>query len=99
MANMGDAGEGLIDAEAKIQERIEELQANREQAGKPAVQNPEQTRKIESLKLARTETTRQLESATHPARRAQLTNTLAEIDRRITEAQAQIKPAAKVANP
>ncbi|MGB7217743.1 MAG: hypothetical protein WBD07_02945 [Vicinamibacterales bacterium] len=80
---MGDSGEGLIDADAKIQERLEELQRSREQASKPAVANPEQVRRIESLKLARTGLSRQLEAATHPIRKTQLADAIAELDRQI----------------
>ena len=87
---MGDAGEGLIDADAKIQERMEELQLSRAQSRRPAVKNPEQLREIESLKLARKEMSRQLELTTHEARRAQITSALAEIDRRIAETQAAL---------
>jgi hypothetical protein len=86
---MGDAGEGLIDADGKIQERLEELKANREKARKPEVENPELLEKIESLKLARVEVARQLDNATHQGRRAQLTAALAEIDRRIAEITAK----------
>ena len=82
---MGDSGEGLIDNQAKIQERMEELQQNRERARRPAEKNPELTRQIESLELARKEIVRALESATHPARKAQLQAALADIDKRITE--------------
>jgi hypothetical protein len=80
---MGDSGEGLIDAEARIQERIEELQRSREKTSRPVVADPEQVRKVESLKLARKETARQLEAATQPARKSQLAGAVAEIDRRI----------------
>ena len=75
--------EGLIDNEGKNQERMEELQRNREQARKPAIKNPELTRRIESLQLARKEIVRSLGSTTHEARRTQLTAALADIDRRI----------------
>jgi hypothetical protein len=87
---MGDAGEGLIDADAKIQERMEELQLSRSQSRRPAVKNPEQLRELESLRLARKEMARQLENTTHEARRAQITNALAELDRRIAETQAAL---------
>ena len=80
---MGDSGEGLVDAEAKIQERMEELERSRELALRPKVRQPEEARKIESLKLARTELSRQLEGATHQARKVQLSNTISEIDRQI----------------
>jgi hypothetical protein len=55
------------------------------------VKNPDQLREIESLKLARTEMARQLELTTHEARRAQITNALAEIDRRIAETEAALE--------
>ena len=87
---MGDSGEGLVDAEAKIQERMEELQNSREQARKPKVRNPERVRKIESLKLARKDLNRQLEAATHPTRKVQLSNTISEIDRQIAALTAAI---------
>ena len=82
---MGDSGEGLIDNEARIQERMEELQRNRERARRPAVTNPEVARQIESLELARKEIIRALESATQPARKTQLAAALADIEGRITE--------------
>ena len=87
---MGDSGEELVDAETKIQERMEELQNSREQARKPKVRNPERVRKIESLKLARTQLNRQLEVATHPARKEQLSNTISEVDRQIAALTAAI---------
>jgi hypothetical protein len=82
---MGDSGEGLIDNEAKIQERMEELQRNRERAHVRVITNPEVARQIESLELARKEIVRALESATHPARKTQLTAALADIDARIAQ--------------
>ena len=82
---MGDSGEGLIDAESRIQERIEELQREREMAGRAPVANPDQVRKLESLKLARTEMARQHDASTQPARKKQLASAVAEIDRRIGE--------------
>ena len=87
---MGDSGEGLVDAESKIQERLEELQRNREQGKKPAIKDPEQVRRIESLTLARTGLSRQLEAATHPIHKTQLTEAIAEIDRQLARAHALI---------
>lgn len=84
---MGDSGEGLVDAESRIQERMEELQRSREQARRPAVANPEQVRKLESLKLARTEMSRQLDASTQPMRKKQLAEAVSEIDRRIAETE------------
>ena len=85
---MGDSGEGLIDNEGRIQERMEELQHNRAQSLKAAIKNPELARKIESLQLARKELARQLENTAHPARKTQLIAALADIDRRVAEMQA-----------
>jgi hypothetical protein len=81
---MGDSGEGLIDSEARIQERMEELQRDRERARKSStIRNPELARQLESLQLARKELLRSLEGTTHPARKVQLTAALADIDGRI----------------
>ncbi|HEY2383105.1 MAG TPA: hypothetical protein VGK48_18165 [Terriglobia bacterium] len=88
---MGDSGEGLIDNEGRIQERIEELQRDRAQSGKPAVKNPKLLQQIESLQLARKEMARSLETTTHEARRKQLAAALADLDRRIQELQDQAK--------
>jgi len=82
---MGDSGEGLVDAESRIQERIEELQVERALKQKSDRPNPELIRKIDSLKLIRTETTHQLQIARNPARKAQLSGALADIDSRIEE--------------
>ena len=82
---MGDAGEGLVDAELRIQERMEELQQSRERAVRRRIGNPEQMRKLESLKLARTELSRQLEATAHPARRTQLSAALSDVERQISE--------------
>jgi hypothetical protein len=82
---MGDAGEGLVDAEARIQERMEELQLEREQAHRRPIANLEQVRKLESLKLAHKELSRQLEATAHAARKAQLSAAIADIERKMTE--------------
>jgi hypothetical protein len=87
---MGDAGEGLIDADARIQERIEELQLSRAQARRPVVKNPEQVRALESLKLARKDMAAQLETTTRDARRRQLAEAVAELDRQIEAAEAAL---------
>lgn len=86
---MGDSGEGLIDNEARIQERMEELQRNRELARKPAANNSPFAQQIESLRLARKEMERSLNATAHEARKKQLAAALAEIDRRIKELEAQ----------
>ena len=87
--DMGDAGEGLVDAESRLAERMEEREEEKRkarQAGKGA--DPERVRQVESLKLARTEMQRQLELTTHPARKQQLTQALTEIEKRIKQLSA-----------
>ena len=87
---MGDAGEGLIDAESRIQERMEELERERAERSVGEVRDPEGQRVVESLKLARKEFERQLSLATHEHRRAQLTQALAEVERRLADAVKQL---------
>lgn len=87
---MGDAGEGLIDADSRIQERMEELERERAVARGRSVRNPEQVRALESLRLARTDFQRQLSTATNDRRKAQLTDTIAELDRRMAEVSASL---------
>jgi len=82
---MGDSGEGLVDAEARIQERMEEMQKAREQGRQPRDINPEKTRKLESLRLARKELSRQLEATNYPARKTQLAAAIGDLDKQITQ--------------
>jgi hypothetical protein len=85
---MGDAGEGLIDADSRIQERMEELERERTSGRIKSKGDPEQVRALESLRLARTELGRQLESTVHERRRAQITQAIEEVDRRMKEMRA-----------
>ena len=87
---MGDAGEGLIDAEARIQERMEDLERERAQNHDKTVRDPERVRALESLRLARTELERQLTATAHERRRAQLADAIKEVERRIAAAAALI---------
>ena len=81
---MADAGEGLIDAQNRIQERMDEREEERARRAMPQTQyDPEQLRRAESLRLAYTELSRQLEATTHIARRQQLTSALAELERQL----------------
>ena len=81
---MGDAGEGLVDAESRLAERMEEREQEKRKARQAAKGgDPERTRQLESLRLARTETQRQLDATTHEARKKQLGQALAELDKRI----------------
>jgi hypothetical protein len=87
---MGDAGEGLIDADARIQERMEELERERQQQNVKTIKNPEQMHALKSLRLARTELERQLEATTHERRRTQIQQAIAEIDRRVAETKTKL---------
>jgi hypothetical protein len=81
---MGDSGEGLVDAEARIQERMEEREADRRRAAGQAPKiDPDKVREIESLKLAKAELTQQASTTTHPVRKKQIEAALAEIEKRL----------------
>ena len=81
---MGDSGEGLIDAEARIQERMEEHERDRQQTRKKPVVNPERVRALESLRLARLELEGQLVATTHERRRTQIGQAIDEVNRRMS---------------
>lgn len=90
---MGDAGEGLIDAESRIQERMEELERERGAARRRGVRSPAELRARESLaslKLARTELARQLDTTANERRRTQIAQAMSEVDRRMAEVSALI---------
>jgi len=87
---MSDAGEGLIDADARIQERMEELERDRMQSKKKDTRDPEKVRTFESLRLAKTELERQFEATQHEGRRAQLKQAIVEVERRMAEASAAL---------
>ena len=78
---MGDAGEGLVDAQSRIQERIDEVARERAEKRNKDVADPDALRALESLRLARTELERQLDVTTHERRRTHIAQALAEIDR------------------
>jgi len=69
---MGDAGEGLIDAESRIQERMEDLERERAHTRVHTL-GPEERRALEA----------QLGPGTHERRRVQIEQALAELDRRM----------------
>jgi hypothetical protein len=83
---MGDAGEGLIDAEARLQERMDELEESRKAAKDrgPKV-DPEIARQVESLRLAKIELQRQAEATTHATRKDQIGQAIVEIERRMAD--------------
>ena len=69
---MGDAGEGLVDAESRLAERMEEREEEKKKARQAA-------------KGGDPERTRQLDVATHAARKQQLQEAVAELDRRLKD--------------
>ena len=81
---MGDAGEGLVDAESRLAERMEEREQEKRNARLgPSTVDPERTREIESLRLAKTEMQRQLDLTAHEVRRSMLSQAIGEIDKRL----------------
>jgi len=81
-AELGDAGEMLVDAEDRFQERLAEREQEKRRHGKPA-ENPERVRAVNSLKLARAELMRQASVTEHPVRREQIHQALADIEKRL----------------
>jgi UDP-N-acetylmuramyl tripeptide synthase len=79
---MGDAGEGLIDAEDRYQQFVAEREQEKQRTG-VATANPERERKLHSLRLARAELTQQNAVTTNEIRREQIRQALAEIDKQI----------------
>ena len=79
---MSDAGEGLVDAEARLQEQMDAREHDRKRRG-PKVEDPEKHRATESLKLARADMERQLELTAHPIRKEQIGAALKEIDKKL----------------
>ena len=82
---MGDAGEGLIDAQARIAEQMEEREQERRRLaeGRGKEIDPELVRRAESLRLARIELDRQRAATENAARKQQLTHALEELDRQL----------------
>lgn len=81
---MSDSGEGLVDAEARLQEQMDAREQERKRRGGTAVEDPDRQREQESVRLARADLARQLEGTVHPVRRQQLEAAIAELDRRLS---------------
>lgn len=81
---MSDAGERLVDIDARLQERMDEREAERRRRVTPAPKvDPDRQREIDSLQLARASLQKQADAAQNPVRKQQLELALAEIDRRL----------------
>ena len=82
---MGDGAEGLVDAQARIQDRLDELEQARMFSRRRVVRDPEREQKLQSLRLARTDLQRQIDRGASGWRLEQLTRAVEELDRRIAE--------------
>jgi hypothetical protein len=82
---MPDAAD-LVDAEARIQERLDEMQPRKQPRGR--AKDPDRERAVESCRLAKAELERQLVATRHPIRRQQIEAAIAELDRRMAENRA-----------
>ena len=68
---MGDAGEGLVDAESRLAERMEEREQEKRQARLgPVTDDPERTRETESCGWPRPRCSASSISPLHEVRRA-----------------------------
>jgi|SoimicmetaTmtHMA_FD_contig_81_116165_length_567_multi_2_in_0_out_0_1 hypothetical protein len=83
---MGDAGEVLVDAEDRLQERLAEREQERERRNTVPPPNPARQQKLTSLELAKAELRNQAELTQNPLRKTQIEQALADINRRIAEA-------------
>lgn len=82
---MGDAGEGLVDAESRFQERWAEREDERRRRGSVPAVDPERLRRMQSLRLAQAELKRQQEVTHNPTRKEQIRQALADLERRLAE--------------
>jgi len=80
---MGDSGEGLIDAEARIQERMDERAAEREQRLNRVHIDPARHQEIVSLRLALSQLRQQAEAASHALRKEQLSMAIRDIEKKL----------------
>jgi hypothetical protein len=76
---MGDAGEGLIDAEDRFQQWMAEREAQKQRKG-VASADPERERKLNSLRLAKAELERQRAVTQSPIRQKQIAQALEDLD-------------------
>ena len=87
---MGDAGEGLVDAEARCQERMDERERERTSRRSKAPSDPVAQSRVESLRLARVDLERQLNGAQRPGLQEARMGALADLDRQLAEAEAAL---------
>lgn len=82
---MGDAGEVLVDAEDRLQERIAEREQEKERRAAAPPSNPERQRRLTSLQLAKAELQNQAGVTQNPLRRKQIEQALADLERQMAE--------------
>jgi hypothetical protein len=83
---MGDAGEGLVDAQSRLQELMEERSAARRPKKREGeAVNPERLRLTESLRLAAVDLKRQQSATQNPVRLEQIKTALAALEKRLAE--------------
>ena len=79
---MGDAGEGLIDAEDRFQQWVAEREQQKQRKGVASV-DPERERKLNSLRLAKAELERQRAVTQSPIRQKQIGHALTDLEAQI----------------
>jgi hypothetical protein len=83
---MGDSGEGLIDADARIQELADEREAARRERRAPQTPvDPVKNAQTASLKLGLAELKRQLDATEHPVRKKQLQGAIADVEKKLAK--------------
>ncbi len=88
---MGDAGEGLVDAQARMEERMDELARERAARGRARPRDPVAVSRVESLRLARIDLQRQADATTNPKLKAVRSQALSDLDRQLVDAQAALR--------
>jgi hypothetical protein len=83
---MSDAGEGLVDAEARLQEQMDAREEERKRRAAVSVQDPERLRAQESLRLAISQLEQQLAVTQHKVRREQIQSAIKDLKRRLDAA-------------
>ena len=92
---MGDAGEGLVDAEARVQERMDELARERTVRSRKVPCDPAALNRVESLRLARVDLQRQANTTGHPGLQAARAGALADLDRQLAEALDELEQSSR----
>jgi hypothetical protein len=84
---MSDAGEGLVDAEARLQEQMDAREEERKRRAAVSVKDPERLRAQESCRLAISQLEQQLAVTQHKVRRDQIQSAIKDLKRRLDTAR------------